>query len=334
MTDPALRAALTGLVTQWKERTRIDPDSLMTIDDYGHGNVLAYRTCADELEALLAGVPEPPTTDTNPIAVQLAELMAAHRDGYDGPDCSDVNDPGSCGKCDVLTNAIKALSGAVPEVAAPGAQGEGEYHALEPLPVAATNEVDVVAIAMSSLESDATHEQRAEAWDLLRDHFFPLVPLPGEGASAKPIEQERDELLHDWREQDSILQQIAAIVGDEDVTDAPGVLTAVKAFALDRQQEIASLRDNNRQVKALFDARVGALPSPLDGWQDISSAPKDGSRFLGGRFHRLYGWTWNGARHYDDGPLESPSYFVMDSGGEPSHHLPLPPPPQRTRDEK
>lgn len=38
-------------------------------------------------------------------------------------------------------------------------------------------------------------------------------------------------LLADWREQDRILQRIAAIVGDEHVTCAADVLREVKAFA-------------------------------------------------------------------------------------------------------
>jgi co-chaperonin GroES (HSP10) len=55
----------------------------------------------------------------NEITVKLAELMAAHRDGMTGEDCSDdVNDPGSCGTCDTLVAAIKILSKEAPPPAA------------------------------------------------------------------------------------------------------------------------------------------------------------------------------------------------------------------------
>lgn len=42
------------------------------------------------------------------------------------------------------------------------------------------------------------------------------------------LRQERDALLRDWREQDKILQEIAGLVGDEHVTCAADVLTAVR----------------------------------------------------------------------------------------------------------
>jgi hypothetical protein len=55
VTDPqGLRARAVALVAEWRERSRVEPDSLMTIDDWGHGNILAYRTCADELASALA----------------------------------------------------------------------------------------------------------------------------------------------------------------------------------------------------------------------------------------------------------------------------------------
>lgn len=53
---------------------------------------------------------QPKETFNNRHAVKLAELLAAHRDGMDGSDCSDINDP-ACGTCDALDGAIKALSG-------------------------------------------------------------------------------------------------------------------------------------------------------------------------------------------------------------------------------
>ena len=63
-------------------------------------------------------------------------------------------------------------------------------------------------------------------------------------------------LLTDWREQDKILQQIAALVGDEFVTCPSDVLTAVRQALDDLRAENAALHDNNRSVKALFDERT------------------------------------------------------------------------------
>lgn len=53
------------------------------------------------------------TEKPNAHAVKLAELMAAHRDGQDGSDCCDINDPGSCETCATLDGAISALSAQV-----------------------------------------------------------------------------------------------------------------------------------------------------------------------------------------------------------------------------
>ena len=57
-----------------------------------------------------------PTRDE--VAVKLAELMAAHRDGMCSSDCSDINDPGSCGTCETLDSAIKVLSAAESQLTA------------------------------------------------------------------------------------------------------------------------------------------------------------------------------------------------------------------------
>jgi len=57
-----------------------------------------------------------PTRDE--VAVKLAELMAAHRDGMCSSDCSDINDPGSCSTCETLDSAIKVLSAAESQLTA------------------------------------------------------------------------------------------------------------------------------------------------------------------------------------------------------------------------
>lgn len=64
-----------------------------------------------------------------------------------------------------LTDSCRVLEAAI-------AKAEGR----EPAEARAPIHVGVVAIAMSALESDATKAQRAEAWDLLRDAFFPVQP--------------------------------------------------------------------------------------------------------------------------------------------------------------
>ena len=69
---------------------------------------------AEQAEAQLQAQDEAIATlraEHNQSAVQLAELLAAHRDGQTGSDCSDINDPGSCNTCNVLDIAIKTLSG-------------------------------------------------------------------------------------------------------------------------------------------------------------------------------------------------------------------------------
>lgn len=69
-----------------------------------------------------SGVSEAGLREKNDIAVKLAELLAAHRDGMIGSDCSDINDPGSCEKCATLDAVIRALSVPAGSAAAPGRQ--------------------------------------------------------------------------------------------------------------------------------------------------------------------------------------------------------------------
>ena len=71
-----------------------------------------------EIRALKARASAPPEAQiappTNAVAVRVAELRAAHRDGQTGENCSDIDEPGSCGTCETLDAAIRALSIAPP----------------------------------------------------------------------------------------------------------------------------------------------------------------------------------------------------------------------------
>lgn len=58
-------------------------------------------------------------------------------------------------------------------------------------------------------------------------------------------------------------------------------------------------------------------------WKPIGTAPKDGTRFLGGFVHKTYGWQWDGCRFYED-KYHPEGYFVLEGGGKPTHWLPLP----------
>lgn len=60
-------------------------------------------------------------------------------------------------------------------------------------------------------------------------------------------------------------------------------------------------------------------------WQPIESAPK-GRLFLGGHWHRVYGWLWGTARWHNDAHQDAGGYYLCDNGAVPTHWmLPLPP---------
>jgi hypothetical protein len=85
--------------------------------------------------------------------------------------------------------------------------------------------------------------------------------------------------------------------------------------------------------------KAGALPSPPDGWQDISTAPKDGRWLLVVDRSRISGDGITLARFDSDLGINH-WYSGLDAGYEddeplkPTHWMPLPPPPQPPRDEK
>jgi hypothetical protein len=76
-----------------------------------------------------------------------------------------------------------------------------------------------------------------------------------------------------------------------------------------------------QEAADMLDAFADLLARPPQGWQPIETGPRDGSRFLGGYHHRIYGWLWDGARHYSE------TGYILDSGGTPTHWQPLPLPP-------
>jgi len=61
-------------------------------------------------------------------------------------------------------------------------------------------------------------------------------------------------------------------------------------------------------------------------WQPIETAPKN-QYVLGGWTHHSLGWLWAKA-HYIAGSTAGPAYWICDNGGEPTHWLQLPAPPQ------
>jgi len=64
------------------------------------------------------------------------------------------------------------------------------------------------------------------------------------------------------------------------------------------------------------------------GWQPIESNLKDGQPFVGGQYHRVYGWLWGRVRWYEDKHSEGGGYFAGDV--QPTHWMPLPDPPVRS----
>ena len=77
-----------------------------------------------------------------------------------------------------------------------------------------------------------------------------------------------------------------------------------------------------------LDALIARLPPAETGWQPIATAPKDGTRFVGGCHHKIYGWIWASCQFYQDDKygMREP-YAVMDGGGEPTYWMPIPAPP-------
>lgn len=82
-------------------------------------------------------------------------------------------------------------------------------------------------------------------------------------------------------------------------------------------------------LQRLYDAAnaleaLSLLP-PAQGWQEISSAPKD-KQILGGSYHPIYGWLWDRAdfHHF---PALAIAEWIMKNGMMPTHWLALPAPP-------
>ena len=70
----------------------------------------------------------------------------------------------------------------------------------------------------------------------------------------------------------------------------------------------------------------------VEGWQPIETCPHrtDETRFLGGCYHKVYGWTWASCRFYTDDKYGNRTpYAVMDGGGEPTHWAAVPAAPPR-----
>jgi len=65
-------------------------------------------------------------------------------------------------------------------------------------------------------------------------------------------------------------------------------------------------------------------PAGQTEWQDIVTAPQDGTMFIGGYQHKTYGWVWDRCRFYDEDKhgVRSP-YLVMEGGGKPTHWMPV-----------
>lgn len=86
--------------------------------------------------------------------------------------------------------------------------------------------------------------------------------------------------------------------------------------------------DDRNALTSKWRKLLAAVPRPAPVWQPIDVIPealKDGSRFLGGYHHAVYGWLWDGARfHSEDRYGSRELYAVMDSGGTPTYFLPLP----------
>jgi hypothetical protein len=67
----------------------------------------------------------------------------------------------------------------------------------------------------------------------------------------------------------------------------------------------------------------------MSDWQPIETAPKDGSRFLGGWWDKRHGWCWAGCRWEIPGVgVYETAYPYAEGGGRPTHWLPLPEPPR------
>lgn len=99
---------------------------------------------------------------------------------------------------------------------------------------------------------------------------------------------------------------------------------------------------NNLGAGELAERILSALEQPNtvaqpDGWRDISTAPKDGTWFLGYTPRRVHGWPWlksEGAiisfrwwgEHEGD---KIPWFSNMDGFPQPTHWMPLPPAPEK-----
>lgn len=138
-------------------------------------------------------------TTRNAHAVKLAELLAEHRGQWDGCECTDINGSGKCAlarKWHMAFNAAKRQMTGVYQEACSGPDCEFCLFAASVMTRAPRRTADNEPTARTS--------------------------------------QETTDLLRDWREQDRVLQQIAAIVGDEHVTCAADVLVSVQRFAQER----------------------------------------------------------------------------------------------------
>ena len=115
--------------------------------------------------------------------------------------------------------------------------------------------------------------------------------------------------------------------------------------ALDREQEMRSRLDtrdrqmsDNMYLSMLEVERLtmrqraeqaeAALAQQY--WQPIETAPKDGAPFIGGQYHRIYGWLWGRVRWYwyDDKNTKGGGYFTGDV--QPTHWHILPAAPRPT----
>lgn len=98
--------------------------------------------------------------------------------------------------------------------------------------------------------------------DLLNALQDRLGPASGRLLSANPIRgagEDRDKLLADWREQDAILQRIAAVVGDEHIGSAADVEDQVRRRIAEAETQQAALL----ALVTRWEAAIVALQSTM-----------------------------------------------------------------------